>query len=159
MRVFEGFETWKRRENAEHPGVRRENGKAAVIFLTERTIAPLNGRRFARECIFKKSPHDPRQDLRRLRMAEVVSGGVNPSMVSNGQIPRTEKRPFRRLSLSRGTNLAWKCDENFAISHCAFHDREMRFVPGILCPQKGVRRIRHGLRGFVNGSFMTRESA
>lgn len=40
-----------------------------------------------------------------------------------------------------------------------FCDREMRFVPGILRPQKGVRRILHGLRGFVNGPFMMGESA
>lgn len=98
------------------------------------------------------------QDLRRLRIAEAAFGRVNPSMVSNGWILQIERRPFRRLSLSRRTNLAWKC-ENSAISHCAFRDREMRFVPGVLCSQKGVRRIRHGLRGFVNGSFMTRESA
>lgn len=34
MRVFEGVETGETRENAEYPGVRWKNEKAAVIFLT-----------------------------------------------------------------------------------------------------------------------------
>lgn len=73
---------------------------------------PLNGRRFARVNIYiqkiataglKATPNEgdrPKKD----KGGE--EEGVNPSMVSNGRILQTEKRPFRRLSLSPGTNLA-----------------------------------------------------
>lgn len=127
------FEMWKRRGYIGHAGVKRENGQAAVIFLSGRTMPPLNGRHFAREyTIFKKSPCATLdQDLRRQRWLERGrrrERRVNPSIASNGRILRTEKRPFKAtLSLSCGTNLAWKCEDRTAF-HCASRDREMRFA-------------------------------
>jgi len=104
--IFEG--AFERREKDEG---RTQNGRgggwegermglAAVIFLSGRTMAPLNARRFAREyTIFKKSPRTTlAQDLRRAFPPPgqgKAEARVNPSMASNGRILRTEKRPFK----------------------------------------------------------------